>query len=72
MPSRDVAVERTATDFFGRVLITRTIEENGGIAQKLTSAELERKRRTEKRIWYKFNEGFSNAVKMKRTLADIL
>jgi len=67
-----VEPEQTAKDFFGRVLEPRTLEENGGVAQKLTIQEAERKRRTERRIWYKFNEGFSNAVKMKRTLADIL
>jgi len=66
-------LEREAVDFFGR-----TIDAKEGGSSLSTMGSLEgslmaggmRPKKT--RIWYKFNEGFSNAVKAKVFIHELL
>lgn len=59
---------KEATDFFGRAIVVQDKSVSGGAG--LSSLEMERSKKT--RIWYKFNEGFSNAVKAKVFINELL
>ncbi|KAG9063033.1 hypothetical protein KI688_004633 [Linnemannia hyalina] len=59
---------REATDFFGRAIV-QDKSASGGAG--LSSLEMERSKK-KTRIWYKFNEGFSNAVKAKVFINELL
>jgi hypothetical protein len=48
-------------DFFGRPIVYPEGDENASPNQKLKVP----------RIWYKFHEGYSNAVRRRVTVADI-
>ncbi|KAG0333301.1 hypothetical protein BG004_000897 [Podila humilis] len=76
--SLDMDVEkvgREAVDFFGRV-ITVTDKDNKGKGNSNNSASaglsLKQGKKKQTRIWYKFNEGFSNAVKAKVYISELL
>ncbi|KAF9546441.1 hypothetical protein EC957_009790 [Mortierella hygrophila] len=59
---------REATDFFGRAIVQdKSASEGAG----QSSLEMERSKK-KTRIWYKFNEGFSNAVKAKVFINELL
>ncbi|KAG0089852.1 hypothetical protein BGZ93_002556 [Podila epicladia] len=61
-------LEREAVDFFGRTIVVNDkskVKDAGSVA-----AALPKKKQT--RIWYKFNEGFSNAVKAKVLISELL
>ncbi|KAG0219745.1 hypothetical protein BGX33_001062 [Mortierella sp. NVP41] len=60
---------KEATDFFGRTIVVQ--ENKGSVGGGTLSLEMDRpKKKT--RIWYKFNEGFSNAVKAKVFINELL
>ncbi|KAF9133537.1 hypothetical protein BGX30_012241 [Mortierella sp. GBA39] len=59
---------KEATDFFGRAIV-QDKSASGGAG--LSSLEMERSKK-KTRIWYKFNEGFSNAVKAKVFINELL
>lgn len=60
---------KEATDFFGRAIVVQDKSASGGAG--LSSLEMERSKK-KTRIWYKFNEGFSNAVKAKVFINELL
>lgn len=60
---------KEATDFFGRAIVVQDKNASGGGG--VSSLEMERSKK-KTRIWYKFNEGFSNAVKAKVFINELL
>ncbi|KAK5801825.1 P-loop containing nucleoside triphosphate hydrolase protein [Linnemannia elongata] len=60
---------KEATDFFGRAIVVQDKNTSGGGG--VSSLEMERSKK-KTRIWYKFNEGFSNAVKAKVFINELL
>ncbi|KAH7046343.1 hypothetical protein BKA57DRAFT_466280 [Linnemannia elongata] len=60
---------KEATDFFGRAIVVQDKNTSGGGG--VSSLEIERSKK-KTRIWYKFNEGFSNAVKAKVFINELL
>ncbi|KAG0053134.1 hypothetical protein BGZ83_001606 [Gryganskiella cystojenkinii] len=62
-------LEREAVDFFGRTI---TSKESTSLSLDGTSLVPESRPKKKTRIWYKFNEGFSNAVKAKVFINELL
>ncbi|KAG0266796.1 hypothetical protein BG011_000848 [Mortierella polycephala] len=74
-PKEDI--EREAVDFFGRVIVQPNGSDqgslDGSLAMGLDAQGRARVKPAKKtRIWYKFNEGFSNAVKAKVFISELL
>ncbi|KAG0282220.1 hypothetical protein BGZ96_000726 [Linnemannia gamsii] len=67
LPENTEIAMREATDFFGRALV---VQDKSGAGGASLSLEMARPKKT--RIWYKFNEGFSNAVKAKVFINELL
>ncbi|KAF8984494.1 hypothetical protein BGZ46_007861 [Entomortierella lignicola] len=67
-------LEREAVDFFGRSIAqTKSELVEGSLDGSLIVSSEERQIKKKKtRIWYKFNEGFSNAVKAKVFINELL
>ncbi|KAI8597020.1 hypothetical protein EDD21DRAFT_386544 [Dissophora ornata] len=61
--------EREAVDFFGRAIVKPTMDASGSLDGSLRGTGKPKKKT---RIWYKFNEGFSNAVKAKVFISELL
>lgn len=66
LPENTEIAMKEATDFFGRALV----QDKSGAGGASMSLEMARPKKT--RIWYKFNEGFSNAVKAKVFINELL
>lgn len=61
-------LEREAVDFFGRAIVVGDKINGKDVAGSVAAAPPKR----QTRIWYKFNEGFSNAVKAKVLISELL
>lgn len=61
-------LEREAVDFFGRAIVVGDKNKGKDVAGSVTAAPPKK----QTRIWYKFNEGFSNAVKAKVLISELL
>lgn len=67
--------DREAVDFFGRAIVQTKKSTSGSLDGSLVMVSDGRggsKTASKTRIWYKFNEGFSNAVKAKVFISELL
>ncbi|KAF9361013.1 hypothetical protein BGX26_006565 [Mortierella sp. AD094] len=66
--------EREAVDFFGRAIVQTKegLTERSLDGSFMMDSEERQMKKKKTRIWYKFNEGFSNAVKAKVFISELL
>ncbi|KAG0011566.1 hypothetical protein BGZ80_000592 [Entomortierella chlamydospora] len=64
--------EKEAVDFFGRTIVQTKKGQTDRSLDRSFMVESERQMKKKTRIWYKFNEGFSNAVKAKVFISELL
>ena len=71
LPSKVAAPAKTRRDFFGRVIPNLDGSQSTGTdgRDKVTAGPIDAKKG---RIWVSYNEGYSNAVKKKITLAELM
>ncbi|XP_078611999.1 chromosome transmission fidelity protein 18 homolog [Branchiostoma floridae x Branchiostoma japonicum] len=67
-----VAEEKPAVDFFGRVIKKKTPERNKDASTNNSSTRQQVSRAGMGTIFYKFNEGFSNAIRKNIPIRDLL
>ncbi|KAG0275592.1 hypothetical protein BGZ95_008609 [Linnemannia exigua] len=63
---------KEATDFFGRVIVLPDGSSKSSNSGGTLSLDMMDRPQKKTRIWYKFNEGFSNAVKAKVFINELL
>ncbi|CAH1273627.1 CHTF18 [Branchiostoma lanceolatum] len=67
-----VAEEKPAVDFFGRVIKKKTPERNKDASSSNSGTSQQVSRAGTGTIYYKFNEGFSNAIRKNIPIQDLL
>ncbi|KAF9438710.1 hypothetical protein BGZ76_005655 [Entomortierella beljakovae] len=74
VPPEQKNFEREAVDFFGRVIVQPTNASEGSmdISSSVGGSFEKQTKKKKTRIWYKFNEGFTNAVKAKVFISELL
>ncbi|XP_072043772.1 chromosome transmission fidelity protein 18 homolog [Amphiura filiformis] len=73
-PKKIVVEDKPARDFFGRLIPTKAAQQNkeGSTSAAPQSKQKEKTQLRTSKLWYKFNEGFSNAVRQNIRIQDLL
>ncbi|GAA6038469.1 hypothetical protein JCM8097_004581 [Rhodosporidiobolus ruineniae] len=63
---------KQAVDFFGRAIVPKAVEPESGAGDGIDSAPAPPPRKKTRQAMYRFNEGFSNAVRVTKRVSDFL